>query len=99
MSSDLPSIEECIRAGTRLWGKPTSRNSREVRWGTNGSKKLDLKNLVWHDHETGLGGGALELLRDAGLLEERKPNGGSRPNGHARQSEFLRTHEYFDEQS
>ncbi len=51
-----------------LWGEPNKAlsNSRELRWGTRGSRSINIKKGVWHDHETNEGGGTLDLVkRDA----------------------------------
>jgi len=91
MALELPTAAECIAAGSKLWGKPTSRTRSEVRWGTNGARKLDLKSLVWYDNEALEGGGAVELLTRAGMLPER------RPNGHDGAAEAWITYPYRDE--
>jgi hypothetical protein len=45
---------------------------KELRWGTKGSKSVDLEKGVWFDHEQGRGGGPLDLImREIGLTEKR----------------------------
>jgi hypothetical protein len=56
----------------RLWGDPNRAHSKpnELRWGTNGSKSVNLFKGVWHDHETNEGGGTLDLIqRERGLAD------------------------------
>jgi hypothetical protein len=77
----------------RLWGEPNPRlsNHRELRWGTHGSRSVDLQKGVWHDHETGEGGGNVALIEretgrtgtdamawlvDEGLIDKPQTNGG-----------------------
>jgi hypothetical protein len=49
----------------KLWGDPDSRASsaHELRWGTHGSRSVDLDKGVWADHEAATGGGVLDLVR------------------------------------
>lgn len=49
----------------KLWGEPNKSLSHklELRWGTGGSKKLELTgDHFWHNFETGQGGGVLKLV-------------------------------------
>jgi hypothetical protein len=59
------SIETIEQLGRRLWGDPNRRLStkREIRFGTNGSKAVNLQDRIWFDHETGDGGGWIDLYR------------------------------------
>lgn len=53
-----------------FWGDPEKGLSSrtELRWGQHGSRSVDLEKGVWHDHEAGVGGGVLDLVRqEAGL--------------------------------
>ena len=45
------------------WGEPTSRRGHILRWGSNGSKELDLRKNVWFDFEENCGGGIVDLVR------------------------------------
>jgi putative DNA primase/helicase len=45
-----------------LWGQPTIRSPYEWRWGTRGSRKIDLRRGTWANFETGKGGGVLDLI-------------------------------------
>ena len=55
--------EVCVR----LLGDPSSRSSREWRWGRRGSFRLKLETGTWNDFETGDGGGVIALV----MREER----------------------------
>lgn len=60
--------EEMERIARKLWGEPNRAQSRrdELRFGTNGSKSVDLRNLEWFDHEAQKGGGLALLCILAG---------------------------------
>jgi putative DNA primase/helicase len=45
------------------WGEPTSRRGTELRWGNHGSKSVDLRKGVWHNHEDQTGGGVIDLVK------------------------------------
>lgn len=47
-----------------LLGEPNARlsSAHELRYGQHGSLSVDLIKGVWHDHETGEGGGAFDLV-------------------------------------
>jgi len=48
------------------WGEPNfalSKPGRELRFGTHGSKSVDLVKGTWFDHELNVGGGAADLIR------------------------------------
>jgi AAA domain len=49
----------------RLWGNPNRAHSKpnELRWGTNGSKSVNLFKGTFFDHESNEGGGALDLIK------------------------------------
>lgn len=51
------------QVATHYWGQPTSRRGHELRWGTHGSKSLDLKKGTWFDHENNEGGGVIDLVK------------------------------------
>lgn len=72
MNAD-PFSPHMVAVAKDCWGEPNPRLSSrsEIRWGTNGSRSVDLEKGVWHDHETGVGGGVLDLLR----LERKLVNG------------------------
>ena len=67
---------------------PAASNGKEIRWGSKGSKCLDLVKRVWRDHETGEGGGWTDLYKRAGEpFPEEARDTRSRP---------LATYEYRD---
>ncbi|ADE38419.1 AAA family ATPase [Candidatus Puniceispirillum marinum] len=47
------------------WGEPNikSSNGSDLRFGTNGSKSVDLDKGCWFDHENEVGGGVVDLVR------------------------------------
>jgi hypothetical protein len=47
------------------WGQPNAALSRadELRFGSHGSKSVNLKEGVWYDHESSLGGGVIDLIK------------------------------------
>src|SRR5262249_1375118 len=49
----------------RLLGEPNKEKSSkdELRYGKKGSLSVNLKNDTWFDHEAGIGGGVLDLIR------------------------------------
>ena len=66
--SELPQHMEAV--ARHLLGEPNKKLSgkRELRFGSRGSIAVDLDKGVWHDHETGTGGGVLDLIqRETGL--------------------------------
>ena len=82
----------------RLLGEPSSRSSRELRWGRKGSFRLQLDTGTWSDFESGEGGGVLALvmreerldkagalawLETQGFLSNRRESGRSGPYGPA----------------
>ena len=70
-----------------LLGDPSSRSSRELRWGRNGSFRLKLDTGTWNDFESGEGGGVLALV----MREERCDKSGAlnwlQQHGFLRQSQ------------
>jgi Protein of unknown function (DUF3987) len=59
---DWPSLMESV--AQHLLGEPNPRlsNSRELRWGRNGSMSVDLENGTFYDHEAKIGGGVIDLI-------------------------------------
>jgi hypothetical protein len=60
--TDIDWAALCEPVARLVWGKPTRETSKELRWGTNGSRCLDRQRGVWFDHEVNCGGGASDLL-------------------------------------
>jgi 5S rRNA maturation endonuclease (ribonuclease M5) len=54
-----------------FWGEPNPRHSskKELRWGTNGARSVDVGKGTWFDHEAGEGGGVIEFLKRQGVWE------------------------------
>jgi len=48
---------------TAYWGEPAVRRGHILRWGTHGSKELDLRKGTWFDFENNEGGGVVDLVR------------------------------------
>ena len=48
---------------TAYWGEPAVRRGHILRWGTHGSKELDLRKGTWFDFENNEGGGVIDLVR------------------------------------
>ncbi len=59
-------VERAEELALTLLGEPSQRSRREWRWGTRGSLALVIageRRGLWHDHESGEGGGLLKLIR------------------------------------
>ena len=58
-------LEPLLRAAKEYWGQPNERLSTEkqIRYGTHGSKAIDLEKEIWFDHEADKGGGLADLIR------------------------------------
>ena len=52
----------CVQIASSFWGAPSSSNDRECRWGTHGSRCVNLEKNAWYDHETKAGGYTIELV-------------------------------------
>jgi hypothetical protein len=65
--NDIPDGELPLMAqlGVKLWGDKWERtnNPGEFRFGTHGSKKVDVLGRVWFDFEASIGGGIRELIK------------------------------------
>lgn len=48
---------------TAYWGEPQNKRGNEWRWGTHGSRTVDLKRGCWFDFEAKEGGGIVDLIR------------------------------------
>lgn len=61
-------VAECF------WGEPNKKLStaKELKWGSQGSRKVDLEDGTWFDHEAHIGGGVVDLVRiEAGLGDDK----------------------------
>ena len=45
------------------WGEPKEKRGHELRWGTHGSKSVDLRKGTWFDFEANEGGGVIDMVR------------------------------------
>jgi len=82
-------LEKVIEPVARhLLGEPNAGLSKanELRFGTNGSLAVDLDKGVWHSHETGEGGGVLDLIERETAISVR-----------AEQMAWLETHGFKPE--
>jgi 5S rRNA maturation endonuclease (ribonuclease M5) len=71
--SDLSDHIETV--ARHYWGEPNAKlsNRTEIRFGTNGSKSVDLKKGCWYDHENENGGGVTDLIRQGEGLPKDAP--------------------------
>ena len=53
-------IEQVAKA---YWGDPTLVRGHTMRWGTHGSREIDLRKGTWFDFEANEGGGVIDLVR------------------------------------
>jgi putative DNA primase/helicase len=62
---DAQFVRALAPVAKKLWGAPNEQLSTadQWRWGTRGSRVVDPARGVWHDFETGEGGGTLDLVR------------------------------------
>lgn len=59
-------VQHIETVARHLWGDPNERLSKpgkELRFGTHGSKSIDLEKGTWYDHENEKGGGVADLIR------------------------------------
>ena len=73
------SAAEMTALAVKLWGEPNRAlsNTRELRFGSNGSKSLKLTECVYFDHEADKGGGYRDLYR---LVNGQFPPNGTDPD-------------------
>ena len=60
MSNIASYIETVAKA---YWGEPNQKRGHTLRWGTHGSKEVDLRKGTWFDFEANEGGGVVDLVR------------------------------------
>jgi len=94
----MPDVARCF------WGEPNPRHSskKELRWGSNGARSVDVPKGTWFDHEAGEGGGVLDFLRRQRVgdpLEWLREHGyGNASNGRANsQHKIVASYDYTDE--
>jgi hypothetical protein len=89
----------------QLLGEPNPAHSSRgnLRWGTNGSMSVDLVKGVWHDHESGEGGGTIRLIEvrartdKAGALAWLRRNGHLKDPADTPRPQVVATYDYTDE--
>jgi hypothetical protein len=65
-----------VELGIKAWGPVTYHSGDEYRFGTHGSKSIDLRSRAWFDFEGHVGGGLNDLMKLAAAGDaaaERKP--------------------------
>jgi predicted P-loop ATPase len=81
--SNLPDLRDyCEEACIKLWGKPNSRTSKELRWNGGdaySARTFNLRKRSWYDHGQKRGGSTLQLVAYA----KGKPVGKLRGRGEA----------------
>jgi len=87
-----------------FWGEPNPRHSskKELRWGTNGARSVDVAKGSWFDHEAGEGGGVLDFLNRERVGDPwewlREHGYGNASNGRANsQHKIVASYDYTDE--
>jgi hypothetical protein len=58
-----PSWPSIVELAIELWGQPTARYRDDIRFGAKESKSVKPAENVWSDHESGDGGGYVEIWR------------------------------------
>ena len=61
--SDADWVQIAPDIAKQLFGNPTKTTETELRWGRHGSKSLNLQTGQWYDHEAGIGGGVVDLIK------------------------------------
>lgn len=54
-----------VRIACHYWGEPNKRLSRAniLRFGSHGSKSVNVEKATWYDHEENIGGGVVDLIK------------------------------------
>jgi hypothetical protein len=97
-----------------FWGEPNPRHSstKELRWGNNGARSVDVAKGTWFDHEAKEGGGVIDFLKREGVREipqwlkqhgfsdtdeTRGNNGKPRDDDRPKRFKIVATYDYADE--
>ena len=86
-----------------FWGEPNRRHSstKELRWGTNGARSVDVAKGTWFDHEAKEGGGVIDFLKREGVREIPAMAQRARIQRHRRRPreafKIVATYDYTDE--
>ena len=88
-----------------LLGEPSDKSKTVLRWGSRGSFSVSISKGTFYDHETGTGGGVLDLIE-----RETGKSGADRmiwladnkfidplPTGDGRKPKIVKTYDYHDE--
>ena len=74
---DFPAL--CESACIKLWGEPTSRDRKELRWNgadAYSAKTFSFKKKAWYDHGARWGGSTLDLVaHEKGQPKQEKLRG------------------------
>jgi hypothetical protein len=88
-----------------FWGEPNRRhsNKKELRWGTNGARSVNVAKGTWFDHEANEGGGVLDFLKRERvdepwewLRQHGYADGGGNSSSNGRRR-IVATYDYTDE--
>ena len=86
-----------------FWGTPNKKLSteQELRWGEHGSRSVNVAKGTFYDHESGEGGGVLDLLRREGhgpdwLIDHGFGNGSRRNGGISLKPKLVKAYDYHD---
>lgn len=58
--------QHIVEVASHYWGMPNhalSKSGKEIRFGSHGSKSVDLAKGTWFDHEQNIGGGVADLIK------------------------------------
>ncbi|MDA7720187.1 AAA family ATPase [Alphaproteobacteria bacterium] len=72
----MPDLGKHIEIVARhYWGEPNIKlsNASELRFGTQGSKSVNLDKGCWYDHENDVGGGVVSLVRHHEGIDDGAP--------------------------
>lgn len=62
-SNDINWKNFILPVATDIFGEPTSQSNDMIRFGAKGSKVININSGTFYDHENGVGGGCIDLLR------------------------------------
>jgi hypothetical protein len=87
-----PYAAEMVALAARHWGPQNKVRStrKDARFGTNGSKSVNLDDATWYDHEANTGGGYRELYK---LVHGAFPKNG---NGNSGKFNIVAEYDYRD---
>ena len=87
-----------------FWGEPNPRhsNKKELRWGTNGARSVDVAKGTWFDHEAKRRRRRLDFLKREGVrrilaMAAASTASATPDNGRAKRAKIVATYDYTDE--